>query len=573
MGTALGAIFLSHLSLYFLDLDQVFKLNVLLLVCLAVYLFTREKRWRLAAVVTLAALAFLAGPRWDRSSHYIGLFLDTRVKPFHFQGVFEKPNLAPGVVLFEDGPDSTLTVTEVTVGTGTAPGPDGASRNRTLASRSIVINGKPDGGVLSDYSTITLAAMLPYLHAPDRRDLKAAVVGLGTGLTAGVLARAEDVEHVTAVEISSTLVRRISAFDAETYGLSTNPKVEIVATDGFKYFSRLDGRLDIAVSATSPPWVVGVENLFTPEVYALAYGALADDGVFLQWFPLYDMDGVLLRSILANLRGVFPHLRLYRISDMEMGILAAKSPLPQRAMTRRFEEPGLREVGAKMRLQSIDQLSLIALFETRELDFMIRDGATKVHTLANPGLAYASDRVRFINPAVDWNNFVDARLVRLTRTNASRVDAFASALEMSPRGLECTLPEDGVQLFCERFNRLWSAHRQVSRPVGEVPLALQVQAYDLLRQEGVQSVDGEFLSGVVAHLIERFPSEPDAMRAVLENVLTVFVKDGMLDEAVRSLSLIGQRGLITADYTNRMLNQLEMGRQSRERFVSRYRGG
>lgn len=136
-----------------------------------------------------------------------------------------------------------------------------------------MINGKHDGDTLSDYSTITLAAMLPYFHAADRTDLRAAVVGLGTGVTAGVLALAEDVEQVTAVELSATLVDSIALFESGNRGLPTNPKVKIVATDGFKYFSRPKERLDIVVSATSPPWVVGVENLFTPEYYELAHDA------------------------------------------------------------------------------------------------------------------------------------------------------------------------------------------------------------------------------------------------------------------------------------------------------------
>lgn len=112
LGTALGAICFSHLFLYVLNLDQVFKLNVVLLAALAVYLLARERRRVHAAVAGLLALGFVFLPGWDRASHYVGLYADTRLQPFNFQGVFRKPNLASEVVFFEDGPDSTVTVTE-----------------------------------------------------------------------------------------------------------------------------------------------------------------------------------------------------------------------------------------------------------------------------------------------------------------------------------------------------------------------------------------------------------------------------------------------------------------------------
>ena len=79
---------------------------------------------------------------------------------------------------------ASVTVVEYPRGTSRDPSP----------SHSLVINGKSDGDTILDYSTITLAAMLPYFHAPDRPDLRAAVVGLGTGVTAGVLDGPENSE-------------------------------------------------------------------------------------------------------------------------------------------------------------------------------------------------------------------------------------------------------------------------------------------------------------------------------------------------------------------------------------------
>jgi spermidine synthase len=572
LGTALGAILLSYLCLYLLDLDQVFKLDVALLVALAVYLFLREKRRGLAAVVTLAAVVFLAGPGWDRASHYVGLFRSPEVAEFNFQGWFQKPSLAPEVVSFEDGPDSTVAVVEYFYGTHYLPDEKGQPQPTAVTSRSLAINGNSDGDTLSDYSTNTLAGLLPYLYAPDREDLQATVVGLGTGLTAGTLGLAEDVAQVTVVEISSTLVESSPAFDEGNFGLSTNPKVEMLATDGFKYFNRVDDSLDIIVSATSPAWVVGVENLLTPEFYRLVHGALKDDGVFLQWFPLYTMNDTQFRTILSNLLEVFPHRRLYRISFTEMGILAAKSPLDE-LKTERFFEPALERARNGMQLDDPDQLALITLFETDDLDFVAGSGESLTHTLAKPSLAYVSDRIRFVLPGVDWNRFVDPRLTRLTLYNETRREDFDSMLARYPRGQRCLRPTTGPRIFCTRYQALWEAQARYVSPLGSIPLRLHVESYDALRQEGVQPIDREFLDRAVQLVVERMPVDPQGMASGLESILGVFANDGMWDEAAQTLTLMHERGLISPDYHERMQNQLAGRQRAREAFVNSYRGG
>ena len=71
--------------------------------------------------------------------------------------------------------------------------------------RSIRTNGKSDGGVkldgppLSDETTMTLTAALPLAIKPDAR--RAAVIGVGTGLTSHTLLASADKERVDTIEI------------------------------------------------------------------------------------------------------------------------------------------------------------------------------------------------------------------------------------------------------------------------------------------------------------------------------------------------------------------------------------
>jgi len=571
LGTVLGAVGLSYAFLNWLDLDQVFKLDLLLLTGLALYLFEREKRHKLAAGVGLVAILFLLGPGWDRASHYVGLFHFPTLNAFNFKGWLSKPNLAPEVLFFDDGPDATVTVTRHAYGTHPVPAADGSSRPEPVHSRSLVINGQADGDSLEDLSTNTLAALLPYVHAPERSGLRATIVGLGTGTTAGILGSCEDITHVTAVEISATLVRASPLFDEVNLGLSRNPKVELVATDGFRYFRRIEQRVDIVVSATSQPWVVGVENLFTPEFYRLAHAALTDDGVFFQWFPLYALDQDGFRTILTNIRAVFPELQLYQISLAELGLLAGKQPGAPRLLARRFHEPRVAGSRAALQLDGPELLALIRLYDTRGLGFLAGLGEAQAHTLARPSLAYASDLTRFLNPPVGWDAYNDVRLARLTLYSDERRAAFDAVRRRHPGGLRCSLPALGPQLFCDRFNSLLEAHGTFSRAPGDVPLASQLEAYDTLRDRGVHPADAEFLARVVARLVERLSGEPPALASALESVLATYEKDGLWPDAAGELASLSERGLISPDYHRAMLARLETGRRGREAFAAALR--
>jgi len=568
LGTATGAILLAHLLLYFVDMDVVFKINVALIAALSAYLLRCEKRTKTATAVALIGVVLLLSPAWNRDSHYQGLYRYQELNDFNFTGVFQTPSVAPpGILYFADGPDATVTVTEYVLGTG--PGIAAPRLDQGL-SRALIINGKGDGTTVEDYSVITLAGLLPYLYAPDRGDLRAAVIGLGTGITAAVLAGAEDVAQVTVAEISSSLVEAEPNFAEDNYELSNNPKVEILALDGFKYFTRQRTDLDIVVSATSPPWVTGVENLFTPEFYRLAHDAMTDQGVFLQWFPLYTMDATLFRTIVGNLGGVFPYLQLYIIGRTEMGILAAKRPFETGPFERRFNEPFIREVGGKMQLDSIDSLALIKIFDTPALRFIADEGERLTHTMSRPGLSYAADLVRFHRLSLDWGEFIDPRVRRMTSYSEAKQQAFLRLIADYPGGRACPQPH-GQGLFCDQFNSLMQSYRTFNTRSGELSVAALVRGYDALREAGVHPPDPEFLSQSSGVVLRAYPPGAPATSEVIELIVLGYVKDGLWDEALRDVERFAEGRLIDQAIRDKLVRDINGGRGDYSAFARRLR--
>jgi spermidine synthase len=568
LGTATGAIVLAHLLLYFVDMDTVFKINVALVAALAAYLLRCEKRFKTATVMVLIGAGLLVGPGWNRASHYQGLYRYPELNNFNFTGIFRTPNVAPsGILYFNDGPDATVTVTEYALGSG--PGIPTPLVDQGL-SRALIINGKGDGTTVEDYSTITLAALLPYFHAPDRGGLNAAVIGLGTGITGAVLAGGEDVARVTVAEISSSLVEAEPNFAPDNYELSKNPKVEILALDGFKYFTRRRTDLDIVVSATSPPWVTGVENLFTPEFYHLAHDAMKDDGVFLQWFPLYTMDATLFRTIVANLGDAFPHLQLYIIGRTEMAILAGNQPFSRDALERRFSEPFIREVTGKMQLDAIDLLALIKIFDTPALRLLADDSETLTHTMSRPGLSYAADRVRFYRRSLNWGDFIDPRLRRMTSYSEAKQQAFQRLIASYPNGRACPQPH-GQGLFCDQFNSLMQNYRTFNTRTGELSVTAIVRAYEALREAGIQPPDPEFLSQSTGVVLRAYPPGAPATREVIDLIVLAYVKDGLWDEALSDVDRFAQGRLIDQAVRDKLISDISGGRGAYSVFASRLR--
>ena len=569
LGTALGAVGLAYLLLRYVNLDAVFKLDVVLLAALGLMLFLQEGRRARAAVLGGLTLVFLALPMWDRSSHHMGLYIYPGLAPYDFQGWLAKPDLVPRVLFFEDGPDTT-----VTVGT---PDPEGevvTADGRSEAADvgvALLNNGRSEGHSIEDFSTMVLPAVLPYLYAPDREDLEAGLVGLGMGVTAGLLGAGEQIAHTTVVEISPTLMDAAPYFDEVNFGLADNPRITVLPIDGFKYFARIEDGLDIVISIPSVLWVTGVENLFTPDYYRMVDRALRDDGIFMQWIPLYNIDPETFRTVLTNLTEVFAEFQLYRVSPTEVGILASQRPLSLEAAAPRLAEPAIQEACAKLQFYEVEQLSLLHLTQGSTVKVLAGTGPVGTHTLSHPTLSYTADRVRFaIQPTISWEPFVDSRLLRLTHYRPERQAALARLLERFPEEIPCTGRYGGAELFCERLTPLREAWRVWTR---EQPAAVpsQLAAYDRLRQEGFVPPSADYLHELAVGVLESFPAGHPQGLNTLRRILAAYERDGQWDEAMADAAMFRGRGFITEPQFRALSAELNRGRGFYRELIEGFR--
>ena len=211
---------------------------------------------------------------------------------------------------------------------------------------SLRTNGKSDGSVnldraadpATDEITMVLTGALPLALRPEAKSV--AVIGIGTGLTTHTLLQSLALERVDTVEIEAAMVEAARGFLPRNRGAYADPRGTVVIDDAKTFFAARNRRYDVIVSEPSNPWVSGVSGLFTREFYRRVRQHVADGGILLQWFQLYEIDASLVASVMTALGAEFPYYVVYAASDHDLLIVASRSPIPS-ADPRVFEQPAL----------------------------------------------------------------------------------------------------------------------------------------------------------------------------------------------------------------------------------------
>lgn len=486
VGTVFGAIVFGYLLLHYFNIDKIYKINIALILTVFAYFLFKEKRKRSALVVTAALLALVILPAWNRNSHALGLFRTNKPAPYHFKGIFQVPAYKDLYFpFFEDGANTTVSVLA----------------DKTEEHKSIVVNGKSDSNTAGDYPTVTLLATAPYFFAPDHQNLKASVIGLGTGITAGALGLARDIKTIDVLEISRSVIKASPHFDPFTYGLRHNPKVKIHEIDAFKYFTKLKDPVDLIISEPSNPWVVGVENLFTLEFYKLAKQSLTPEGVFFQWIQLYEIDENIFYAIIDNIMKVFDHVKIIQIGTADVGVLASsKNPLEQ-PLAKRFFQPEILKVHQKMGLGHPKYFELVTAYETEQLRWFQYKNVMGTHDIETPKIGYKAAKHQFLGTDIHLHRLMASsgapRWLRGSQKKFLHKKDLISSIKKDS-GL-CQNKTKENKFFCTAFKEMTEHLEHVEHPLH---FQKSLNAYSLMRDMGLYPQDLAFLARVQEHFLK-----------------------------------------------------------------------
>jgi spermidine synthase len=196
---------------------------------------------------------------------------------------------------------------------------------------SIKTNGKTDASITmdkgiedtSDESTMILTAAIPMSLNPQAAT--AASIGLGSGLTSHTLLSNPGLKEVDTVEIEKGMVEAANNFKPRVELVYTDPRSHVYIDDAKTFFSTYNKKYDIIVSEPSNPWVSGVAGLFSEEFYRLIKHHINDNGLFVQWVQLYEINVELVASVLKAVSANFADFAVYAPNDGDIMLKPEKT--------------------------------------------------------------------------------------------------------------------------------------------------------------------------------------------------------------------------------------------------------
>jgi hypothetical protein len=179
------------------------------------------------------------------------------------------------------------------------------------------------------------SGIIPALTAP--RLERAAVLGLGMGITAGASGRL--FAHTDVVEINPAFLDMAAPLRDANLAITENPAVTIHLADARTFLRGKTGVYDAIVNSIPAPTYYAASKIYTEEFYDQVVRALRSDGVFCTWLapPNMTEEGVLM--ILSALQRRFRHCVLHLVGPSYYMATFSQSPLAARTFAEVAADP------------------------------------------------------------------------------------------------------------------------------------------------------------------------------------------------------------------------------------------
>ncbi|MBR9679365.1 MAG: hypothetical protein GON13_03800 [Nanoarchaeota archaeon] len=261
--------------------------------------------------------------------------------------------------------------------------------------RSLLINGKGQGGTsVTDMRVNYLLAYLPLLLHDNPSN--ALIIGLGTGTTAGHLAISLD---TSVVEIEPLILDTIEFFSDVNRDVLNNNNIELVFDDGRNYLLKSKENFDIIIPEPSDPWQDFSSSLFSKEFFELSKRHLNENGLFVQWIPVYELSISDFKSFYATFNSVFQNILIFANVRKE----ERQGPYPTELILVGSDSEFVLENIAKnfylLDSESREMLSSVILHSSLPKFFESEDAADRIEFLlmfADEDLHGYSDNVQLI---------------------------------------------------------------------------------------------------------------------------------------------------------------------------------
>lgn len=338
----------------------------------------RPRRVVGATVAVGMALGGLLLPAWNLVNFSIGFFRVSIAKDYIERRDRKQEWQKPRLVFYEDGIATTVSVD---------------SWGKTYSMKN---NGKVDASSEADMPTQISVGLLPlllYPHDVVARPPRVALIGYGSGVTAGSVTQFP-IASLEVVELEPAIYRASRFFEHVNNRPLENPKVTARVGDGRNFLSQRRDLFDVIISQPSNPWITGVSNLFTREYFQEIKSRLAEDGLFCQWAQLYEMAPWNIKTIYRTLRAEFPYVMVFAAEDLSSDtiLIASRRPvtIDVARIARLLEHPRTRAEAARAGFTSAHDIPAYVLLGPDEIDAFT--AGAPINTDDNARIEFAAPR-------------------------------------------------------------------------------------------------------------------------------------------------------------------------------------
>lgn len=187
------------------------------------------------------------------------------------------------------------------------------------------------------------------------------VVGMGGGSVLEAIP--PSIRRIDVIEIEEEVVeanRRASP--VRRRDPLADPRLQTFINDARGALMLSEALYDGVVAQASHPWTAGASHLYTREFFELVKERLVPGGIFTQWMGLPFVDEPLLRTLVATLSSVFPHVVVFDPDTGGLLFVGSDEPLPPLPGVRRAleEQP---EALARYGLYDVEELVSMLLLD------------------------------------------------------------------------------------------------------------------------------------------------------------------------------------------------------------------
>jgi spermidine synthase len=259
------------------------------------------------------------------------------------------PTRAPAILMTEQSPFGEVSVTR------------SIEENKEVVSllidRRLQCNNK-DWDV-KNVSEVHIAQDALKLSKKD--SLNVLSIGLGCGITTGVLAASPQVSHIDVVEINPKVPDAAAHFNEWNGNVLENEKVELIIADGYEFLRRNSQKYDLIIVDIESPEIAYATSLYTVEFFELVNKTLTQDGLFALW--AYPESEQFYAIVFQSMRAAFKDVT-FRVSGVyhDAYFFGAPQPLRLNEISLTAEDLDLiKRVGSieNVELNTLDHPSLL----------------------------------------------------------------------------------------------------------------------------------------------------------------------------------------------------------------------